>query len=31
LTVIAGPDKATSKLRRLLRWLDNPLVDVAAY
>lgn len=31
LTVIAGPAKATSKLRRLLRWLSNPLVDVAAY
>ncbi len=31
LTVVAGPAKATSKLRRLLRWLDNPLVDVAAY
>jgi len=31
LTVVAGPAKATSKLRRFLRWLDNPLVDVAAY
>lgn len=31
LTVIAGTAKATSKLRRLERWLSNPLVDVAAY
>lgn len=31
LTVMEGPAKATSKLRRLHRWLSNPLVDVAAY
>ena len=31
LTVIEGSALAASKLRRLLRWLDNPLVDVAAY
>lgn len=31
LTVVAGPAKATSKLRRLHRWLSNDLVDVAAY
>lgn len=31
LTIIAGPAKAKSKLRRLLRWLNNPQVDVAAY
>jgi len=31
LTVLAGPAKATSKLRRFHRWLNNPLVDVAAY
>lgn len=31
LTVMAGPAQATSKLRRLQRWLENPLVDVAAY
>ena len=31
LTIVAGPAKATSKLRRLLRWLNNPQVDVAAY
>ncbi len=31
LTVIDGPAKATSKLRRLLRWLNNPQVDVMAY
>jgi hypothetical protein len=31
LTVMAGPAKATSKLRRLHRWRSNPLVDVAAY
>lgn len=31
LTVITGPAKAKSKLRRLGRWLDNPLVDVGAY
>jgi hypothetical protein len=28
---MAGPAKATSKLRRLHRWRSNPLVDVAAY
>lgn len=31
LTVIVSPAKATSTLRRLTRWLENPLVDVAAY
>lgn len=31
LTVIVSPAKATSILRRLTRWLENPLVDVAAY
>lgn len=31
LTVVTGPAKAASKLRRLQRWLGNPLVDVAAY
>ncbi len=31
LTVIAGSVKATSKMRRLLRWMNNPQVDVAAY
>jgi Transposase DDE domain len=31
LTIVAGPAKASSKLRRLVRWLDNALVDVAAY
>jgi Transposase DDE domain len=31
LTIVAGPAKATSKLRRLQRWLCNPLIDVAAY
>lgn len=31
LVVVDGPAKATSKLRRLLRWLNNPKVDVAAY
>lgn len=31
LTVVTGPAKATSKLRRLVRWLNNPNVDVAAY
>lgn len=31
LTVITGVAKATSKMRRLLRWMNNPLVDVAAY
>lgn len=31
LTVIEGPAKATSKLRRLLRWLSNAQVNVAAY
>jgi hypothetical protein len=31
LTVIAGPAKATSKQRRVTRWLSNPLVDVMAY
>ena len=31
LTVMTGSAKATSKLRRLQRWLENPLVDVATY
>lgn len=31
LTVIESQAKATSTLRRLMRWLENPLVDVAAY
>jgi hypothetical protein len=31
LTVISGKAKAKSKLRRLLRWLNNERVDVGAY
>lgn len=31
LTVMTGSAKATSKLRRLMRWMDNPLVEVMAY